>query len=121
MLVDYADTDAGGVVHHTSSLRWFESARAAWIRERGTTLTSLVARGFLCVVAKITIDYREPLHLEEEIVVTAQTIDIGNCSLLFAQQALRAGIVAIRAEVRVTSINSRTRRPQRLPSELAGG
>ncbi|MCY4325454.1 MAG: tol-pal system-associated acyl-CoA thioesterase, partial [Betaproteobacteria bacterium] len=30
--VEYADTDAGGVAHHMSYLRWFEQARSCWLR-----------------------------------------------------------------------------------------
>ena len=44
--VRYAETDAGGVAHHSSYVAWLEEARTEWMRQRGRSYADVEASGF---------------------------------------------------------------------------
>ena len=58
--VRYAETDAMGVVHHSSYAVWFELARVQALRVLGLAYDRLEAEGFSLPVLKLEIEYLRP-------------------------------------------------------------
>ena len=64
--VYYQDTDAGGVVHHSSYIKFLEILRTEWFRSLGFNLIDLRNKfGGIFIVRKINIKYSNFAHLED--------------------------------------------------------
>jgi acyl-CoA thioester hydrolase len=63
----YAETDKGGVVHHSVYPVWFEMGRTELLRANGIAYKDLEQAGMLFVVARLSIKYRRPAQYDEEL------------------------------------------------------
>jgi acyl-CoA thioester hydrolase len=63
--VIFGDTDQMGVVYYANYLRWFEGARAAYLREHGLSGKDLQELGVAFPVAEAHCRYRRPAHYED--------------------------------------------------------
>lgn len=63
----YAETDKGGVVHHSVYPVWFEMGRTELLRENGLAYKDLEAGGIFFVVAELHIKYRRPAEYDEKL------------------------------------------------------
>lgn len=61
----YAETDQGGVVHHSIYPVWFEMGRTELLRANGLAYKDLEQAGVFFVVAELTIKYRQPAKYDE--------------------------------------------------------
>lgn len=116
-----ADTDAGGVAHHASWLRWYEQARSEWLRARGFALAECMAAQLVFVVVKAELSYRKPLRLDDAAVVVTKLASTGAASATFAQELRAAdGAVCGNAAIKLACLDSTTLRPRPLPTEMLG-
>ena len=65
----YAETDKGGVIHHSVYPVWFEMGRTELLRADGIAYRDLEARGIFFVVAEMRIKYRRPAFYDEELLL----------------------------------------------------
>ena len=63
----YAETDKGGVVHHSVYPVWFEMGRTELLRANGIAYKDLEAIGIFFVVAEMHIKYRRPALYDEKL------------------------------------------------------
>ncbi len=63
----YAETDKGGVVHHSVFPVWFEMGRTELLRANGLAYKDLERAGVLFVVARLSIKYRRPAQYDEQL------------------------------------------------------
>ena len=77
--VRFSEIDALGHVNHTAYLRWFESLRVLYMRERG--ISAYDGSGPLIVLKSVTMEYRREMFLGERYVVTARTMRFRRASL----------------------------------------
>jgi acyl-CoA thioester hydrolase len=63
----YAETDKGGVVHHSVHPVWFEMGRTELLRANGLAYKDLEAAGIFFVVAELHIKYRRPAEYDEKL------------------------------------------------------
>jgi acyl-CoA thioester hydrolase len=61
----YAETDQGGVVHHSVYPVWFEMGRTELLRANGLAYKDLEAAGVFFVVAELRLKYRLPARYDE--------------------------------------------------------
>ncbi len=117
--VYYEDTDAGGVVYYANYLSYLERARTEWLRAAGFGQSELAAeRGLLFAVRSVSIEYRAPARLDDQLDVFAQVARVGGASIDFDQRVECAGAELCRARVGVASIDAETFRPRVLPADL---
>ena len=142
--VYWEDTDGGGVVYYANYLRFLERARTEWLRAAGISQQALAReRGIVFTVTSLTVHYRSPARLDDELLVTCSPQRSGAASLSFAQRILRrtsgapgvtgnepideaaapitvtaTDMLLTEADVRVACVDARTFRPQRLPPFL---
>jgi acyl-CoA thioester hydrolase len=77
--VRFSEIDALGHVNHTACLRWFESLRVLYMKERG--ISAYDGTGPLIVLKSVSVDYRAEMFLGEDYVVTARTAAFRRASL----------------------------------------
>ena len=65
----YAETDKGGVIHHSVYPVWFEMGRTELLRANGVAYKDLEAEGIFFVVAELRIKYRRPAFYDEELLL----------------------------------------------------
>lgn len=119
--VYWEDTDGGGIVYYANYLRFLERARTEWLRALGFSQQALAREpGVLFAVASLSIDYRRPARLDDELIITCEPRADGAVCLRFAQRILRAsdGETLANAEVRVACVDARTLRPTKVPEAL---
>ncbi len=63
----YAETDQGGVVHHSVYPVWFEMGRTELLRANGLAYKDLEQAGVFFVVTQLWIKYRRPARYDEEL------------------------------------------------------
>ena len=63
----YAETDRGGVIHHSVFPVWFEMGRTELLRANGIVYKDLEEEGIFFVVAELRIEYRRPVFYDEEL------------------------------------------------------
>jgi acyl-CoA thioester hydrolase len=63
----YAETDKGGVVHHSVYPVWFEMGRTELLRANGLVYKDLEKAGIFFVVAELHIKYRRAAQYDEQL------------------------------------------------------
>jgi acyl-CoA thioester hydrolase len=63
----YAETDQGGMVHHSVYPVWFEMGRTELLRANNVAYKDLEEAGVLFVVAELNIKYRRPAKYDEKL------------------------------------------------------
>jgi acyl-CoA thioester hydrolase len=127
--VYWEDTDGGGIVYYANYLRFLERARTEWLRSLGHSQERLLREaGIVFTVVSLTIGYRAPARLDDELRITCEPRSDGAASLEFAQRIYRdpgapaagteGGQLLTEASVRVACVDARTLRPRRLPEFL---
>lgn len=119
--VYWEDTDAGGVVYHGSYLRFLERARSEWLRTLGVDQSRLKdERDLVFVVSALSLSFRRPARLDDQLLVASSLGRRGGASLQFAQ-SIRRGPTAellLEATVRVACVSASGFRPRPIPADL---
>ncbi|PHM63530.1 tol-pal system-associated acyl-CoA thioesterase [Xenorhabdus ishibashii] len=117
--VYYEDTDASGVVYHARYLCFYERARTEMLRERGFHQQPMLDEQAGFVVSRMTIDYRKPAKLDDQLVVESEVTNIRGASLTFIQRIVDCnGVVVSSAECLVVYVNSSQMKPIALPKSI---
>ena len=115
--VIYGDTDLSGAVYYGNYLRWFESARAALVRERGLSGRHLAELGVSFPVAEAFCKYRRPTFYEDLLEVEIQVTELGQASVRFAYHIRRDGELIAEGYTVHACVDARGK-PVRLPEPL---
>lgn len=63
--VRYAETDAMGIVHHSSYFVWLELARVEWLKHLGLDYKEMEKRGFYLPVVQANLSYKKPIFFDD--------------------------------------------------------
>lgn len=115
----WSDQDAFGHVNNTACIRWFESARVAYLEAIG--LGSLVSpENHGPILAQVSCNYRRQLNYPDTVTIGAKIVRLGNSSLSMthavwssAQQAIAADGDSV-----VVLFDYQAQRPVRIPDDL---
>lgn len=123
--VYWEDTDGGGIVYYANYLRFLERARTEWLRSLGHSQHELArTAGILFAVAGLSVEYRRPARLDDELTITCEPRRERATLLRFEQRIYRSGALGetdnllVEADVRVVCVDARTCKPKRLPDFL---
>ncbi|MFA5256583.1 MAG: thioesterase family protein [Opitutales bacterium] len=103
--VDFADTDAAGLVHFSNFFRYVERAESAWFLSMGVAQFETVAGGGFRGFPKVNVqcDFRAPLKAGDAFSVRLAPVESGRSSFTYAFAVLVGGPQgAVAAEGRVT-------------------
>jgi len=115
--VYWEDTDAGGVVYHTSYLRFMERGRTEVLRALGIGQQELLREtGLAFVVHRMEVDFLKSAVLDDLLTVETNVAIVHGASMRLDQKVLRGETVLIRASVTVACV--RDGRPARIPADI---
>lgn len=92
----WGEMDAFGHANNTVYLRWFESARIAYLDRAG--LLARVADGVMPVLARVTLDYRLPLVYPDTVEAATTVTRLGNSSFTMGFRLVSRARGALAAE-----------------------
>ena len=115
--VYYEDTDAGGIVNY---LKFMERARTERLRSLGFAQSQLAGEDLLFVVHSVEARYRAPARLDDELLVTAEVVEVNRASLRFRQQVRRAldDVLLCEGQVLVACVRAESLKPRAIPEAL---
>ena len=117
--VYYQDTDAGGVVYHSTYLDFMERARYEWLRDMGFDIHSLVQiHKVIFMVRSLNIEYFKPALLDDLLHITAQATEIGRSRITLSQHVLRGGVTLVSATVHAVCVGADSLKPVSVPVPL---
>ncbi|WP_079201320.1 tol-pal system-associated acyl-CoA thioesterase [Pseudomonas sp. CC6-YY-74] len=118
--VYFEDTDAGGIVYYVNYLKFMERARTERLRDLGFAQSTLAGEGLLFVVHSSEARYHAPARLDDELLVSAQVMELNRASLRFRQQVRRATDDALLCEGQflVACVRADNLKPRAIPDAL---
>jgi acyl-CoA thioester hydrolase len=118
--VRFHETDAMGVVHHASYLRYLEDARVDFLREIGRPYSTLRdVEGIEFAVIGIELAYRAPLRFDELFEVHAGIGSLRRASFTIEYLVEREGVAVLDGHTRHATLEVGTHRAIRVPHWLA--
>ena len=103
--VYYEDTDMAGIVYYANYLRYIERARSDWVRGLGIDQRAMKEDGQVFVVRRVEADYLASAHLDDELVVETEVMQVTGARLIMDQVVKRGGEVLFHAIVTVVVVN----------------
>lgn len=117
--VYYQDTDAGGVVYHSTYLDFMERARYEWLRELGFDIHSLVQiHKVIFMIRSLSIEYFRPALLDDLLRISVQAVELGRSRITISQQVMRGSDTLARATVQVVCVGADSLKPVSAPAAL---
>jgi len=113
----FGDTDQMGVVYYANYLRFFESARAAFLRSFGKSHADLDAWGVAMPVVEAHCRYRRPAFYEDLLELELEVAELRGASMKFEYLVRRGADVLADGWTRHATV-SKEGRPLRVPDEL---
>lgn len=89
--VRYAETDAMGVVHHSSYVVWLEAGRSDWLRQRGTSYgEAFEAAGYCLPVVELSLRYLAPARYDDLVTVRTWVEELRSRRIRFGYEVVDA-------------------------------
>lgn len=82
--VQFYETDAQGVVHHSNYFRYFEEARGEYLRNLGMPYSRLRSMGYEVVLIEASCTFKKPLLYDEEVEIELEITDINRYTFTFS-------------------------------------
>lgn len=115
----YADTDAGGVLHHAKYLELAESSRHWWLRGRNQSFTGLSETyGISLTVRAVSARYISAIFLEDEIGVITRLANIDRSGMEWRTQFVRKEKPMCEMAVRMVCVDSKARKVIPVPDDI---
>ena len=113
----YFDTDAGGVVHNISYLRFIETARTNLAIGMGMSFAEILRTQIHPVVVRTEIDYKRPALLGDELMVNGRLTEVARARFWVEFEIVRPSDAALLVTCRqaLALVQMPQGRPLRLP------
>ncbi|MCP4446280.1 MAG: acyl-CoA thioesterase [Myxococcales bacterium] len=116
--VIFGDTDQMGIVYYANYYRYFEGARAAYLREQGRSYKDMHEWGVALPVVESHCKYLSPARYEDELLVHTEVTQIRGASLRFEYRITRGETLIVEGYSVHACVYPDTGRPRRIPPEL---
>ena len=124
-LVEFADTDAAGILHFSNYFRFMERARTEWLRALGVDQEKMHYEDRrIFVVVSTRAEFILPAQFNDELVVTASLGDLTRASFDIEQNIYREsrdGALLLRGGVKAAILDADTMKPKRVPASFFEG
>jgi acyl-CoA thioester hydrolase len=116
----YAETDAQGVVHHSSYVVWFELGRVELLRAHGVSYRELEAQGIAIVVSDIQARYHAAARFDDLVQVQTTLALVRSRQVAFDYRLSLAdgGTLLVTGRSTHIVVDKATGKPTRLSPEL---
>lgn len=81
--VRFAETDAMGIVHHSTYILWFEAGRIAWMDAVGVPYAEFAEAGYHFAVIGVEADYRTPARFGDTVRVISSIAAFRSRQVIF--------------------------------------
>lgn len=115
--VRYAETDRMGLLHHANYLVYFEQGRTELLRSMGYSYRDLEDQGFLLVLTKLEVKYKNPAHYDDVLTIRTTVVRITGVRIDHSYQVLRDNTLLAEGTSTLACID-REGRVQALPDFL---
>jgi acyl-CoA thioester hydrolase len=88
--VRYAETDAMGIVHHSSYIIYFEEGRSSYARQRGSNYADFEKSGRYLTVTEVNARYHKPAHYGQQLTIYCWIEDMKSRGLTFGYEIIDA-------------------------------
>ena len=113
--VYFEDTDVAGIVYYANYLRFMERARSDMLRAMGVDQRAALESGEgVYAVAEVSIKYRRPAKLDDDLLIETDLLEIRSASVLIHQRVMRGKEILTDATV-LAAFLSPEGRPKRQP------
>ena len=112
------DTDAGGIVYYVNYLKYLERARTELMRTFGLERAAVSDAGWNFVVSDVSLSYKEPARLDDQLRATAVISAVGGATINFHQTVRRDDTVLVAGDIQIACVDRGTGRPTRLDAAL---
>ena len=112
------DTDAGGIVYYVNHLKYLQRARTELMRTFGLERAAVSDAGWNFVVSDVSLSYKEPARLDDQLRVTAVISAVGGATVNFHQTVRRDDSVLVAGDIQIACVDRGTGRPTRLDADL---
>ena len=115
----YADTDQMGITYYANYFKWFEAARTEYFRALGFPYTECEKKGIYLPVAESHANYLAPSTYDDDIIVRTSVSEIGNSTLRFEYQVMRAKThIPVATGYTLHVFVTKAMKPCRVPEEI---
>ncbi|RDI95565.1 acyl-CoA thioesterase [Meiothermus sp. QL-1] len=118
LAVRYAETDAMGVVHHSSYVVWLEAARVEWLVRIGLPYPEVEAQGLAFAVVELGLTYRQPARFGEVVEVEVWLAELSSRALRYQYRVWRGEVLLAEGFTRHLC-QDRQGRATRIPPAIA--
>ena len=87
--VNFYDTDAMAVVHHSNYIRWFETGRVEYLRKYGITLGDMMEDGYVFPITEVRAKYVSPGRFDDVICIETRPKALTKAKMAFQYRACR--------------------------------
>lgn len=117
--VYYEDTDAGGVVYHSTYLNFMERARTEWLRNLGFEQTYLKeVLNIIFVVHSMQITFKKPAKFNDLLMIVSEVTKIGHGSFEFLQKIIVNQQTLLEAQVKIACVQAVNFKPTAIPEKI---
>jgi len=112
--VQWIDTDAAGIWHHSLGTRWAEDAEAELHRELGIIDETFGATPRV----RTEFDFSDPLRFDDEVDITLTVADVGDTSVTYDIEVMVDSKAVVRGRMIAVLIDRETGRKRSWPDHL---
>ena len=112
------DTDAGGIVYYVNYLKYLERSRTELMRTFGLERAAISDTGRMFVVSDLSLTYRQPARLDDQVEATARILAVGGATIDFEQTVRRGEALLVEGNIQIACVASDTGRARRLEPAL---
>ncbi len=119
--VYYSDTDAQGIIYHAAYIDIAEHARTEFLTSElpSFSFKELAEKHDVIMVIKgISVDYRSPGHLGDEITVRTRVEEMKSVYCVFSQRIERDGVLLSEVRTKLAFVRPSDMRPYPAPKFL---
>lgn len=99
--VQYYETDAMRIVHHSNYIRWMEETRVAFLEEIEVPMQMLEEMGLVCPVLSVSCDYQHMTVFGDTVTIEAKLEEFSGVKMLVSYtMTLPDGRVCCKAQSR---------------------
>lgn len=86
--VDYVETDAMAIVHHSNYIRWFEMGRNDMLRTIGYPYSAMEKLGIWIPVTGVTCNYKTPAVFDEVVIIRTWVEKLKGATIYLAYEVV---------------------------------
>jgi len=115
--VRYAETDRGGLLHHSNYFVYFEMGRTELLRKRGISYREVEDAGHYLVIVDIGCKFKRPAFYDDLLTLRTKVARLTHVKIVHEYQILRDGTLLAEGHSTLACVDKEGK-PQALPNLL---